>query len=316
MRSDAIHTANKGPFVGTPMSLVDLQRAMAAAVMMPLTADEEMRATAPDGREMTEVAASFIAPNSRLTAFERLELYNRQYWLRILGSIAEDFPALRAVVGAKRFEELSVAYFTVHPSRSFTLRNLGSKMVEWLIDNPKWTGRRQALAVDLARIEWAFVEAFDNAERTPLTLDQIATLDGGSRLSLQPHVRLLALNYPADDIALALHGKEKRQTSEAGVRHENEEDVPVRLPKLRRRATWVAAHRVDFNVYYRRIECEEYQTLTALRNGHPLGEALEGGFSESRIPESRRPQRVRGWFETWAELGWICAPNIEELVKA
>ena len=50
---------------------------------------------------------------------------------------------------------------------------------------------------------------------------------------------LLALNYPADDIALALHGKEKRQTSEAGVTHDGETDVPVRLPRLRRRPTWV-----------------------------------------------------------------------------
>ena len=71
-----------------PMSLADLQRAMAAAVMMPLTPDEEMQRAAPDGRAMSEVAASFIAPNSRLTAFERLELYNRQYWLRVLGSLA------------------------------------------------------------------------------------------------------------------------------------------------------------------------------------------------------------------------------------
>ena len=83
----------------TSMGLAELQRAMAAAVMMPLTADEEMRPVAPDGRAMAEIAASFIAPNSRLTAFERLELYNRQYWLRVLGSLAEDFPAVRAVVG-------------------------------------------------------------------------------------------------------------------------------------------------------------------------------------------------------------------------
>ena len=83
----------------TSMNLAELQRAMAAAVMTPLTPDEEMRAVAPDGRAMTEVAGSFIAPNSRLTAFERLELYNRQYWLRVLGSLAEDFPAVRAVVG-------------------------------------------------------------------------------------------------------------------------------------------------------------------------------------------------------------------------
>ena len=79
--------------------------------MQPLTADEEMRATAADGRAMTAVAESFIAPNSRLTAFERLEIYNRQYWFRVLGALAEDFPALRAVVGGRRirsaFDRLS-----------------------------------------------------------------------------------------------------------------------------------------------------------------------------------------------------------------
>jgi hypothetical protein len=223
---------------------------------------------------------------------------------------------VRAVVGEKRFAELSVAYLSAHPSRSFTLRNLGSKLVEWLIANPQWTGRRHALAVDLGRIEWAFVEAFDNPERTPLTLEEIATLEGGSRLALQPHVQLLALNYPADDIALALHGKEKRQTSEAGVTHEGESDVPVRLPRLRRRATWVAAHRVDLNVYYRRMEREEYQTLAAIRDGRNLADALDAGFTGSRVPDTHRPGRVRTWFGTWAELGWICAPDLEELIKS
>lgn len=297
------------------MSLVDVQRQMAAAVMMPLTPDEEMRATAPDGRAMADVAASFIAPNSRLNAFERLEIYNRQYWFRVLGALAEDFPALRAVVGGKRFEALSVAYLTAHPSRSFTLRNLGSKLVEWLAAHPEWTARRHALAVDLAKVEWAFVEAFDNAERTPLTVDQIATLDGGSRLALQPHVQLLELSYPADDIALALHNKDKRQTSEAGVQHQEDAEGPARLPRLRRRPTWVAAHRVDFNVYYRRMEREEFLTLAVIRDGKTLAEALEAGFAASRTPENRRPQRVRAWFETWAGLGWICAPDLEQLIQ-
>src|SRR5206468_12490016 len=102
-----------------------IHRSMAAAVMMPLTQDEDMRSHAPDGRSMDAVAASFIAPNSRLTSFERLEIYNRQYWYRVLGALREDFPGLRAVFGSRRFEALSVAYLAQHPSRSFTLRNLG-----------------------------------------------------------------------------------------------------------------------------------------------------------------------------------------------
>ena len=295
------------------MGLEEIQRAMAAAVMTPLTADEQMRANAPNGRAMTDVAREFIAPNSRLSPFERLEIYNRQYWFRVLSALAEDFPAVQAVVGARKFEELSVAYLAEHPSRSFTLRNLGSRLVDWLEAHPQYAGRRHALAVDVAKIEWAFVESFDNPEFEPLTLEQIATLDADSRLALQPHVRPMALNYAADEVTLALHNREKRQTSEAGVKHEDGADAPVELPSLRRRAVWVAAHRVDFCVYYRRLDREEYRTLVAVRAGLSLGAALEAGFRESRILEGRRAGRVRSWFTTWAELGWICAPDLESL---
>jgi hypothetical protein len=296
------------------MSLAELQRQMAAAIMMPLTADEDMRANAPDGRPMTAVAASFIAPNSQLSPFERLEIYNRQYWYRVLDALAEDFPVLRAVVGSRAFEQLSIEYLTAHPSRSFSLRNLGSSLSEWLADHPKFAGRRQRLALDVVRIEWAFIEAFDNAERTPLTLDQIATLDGGSALGLQPHLRLLALDYAADDLVLALHQQQKRGTTEAGVKHEEGPAPPVRLPRLRRRPTWLAAHRFDNAVYYRRLEREEFLTLGAIRAGLPLGDALEAGFRESAKPQERRPALVRAWFAHWAELGWICAPELDSLL--
>jgi len=296
------------------MNLAQLQREMAAAVMQPLTPGEAMRAEAADGRPMTSVAESFIAPNSRLTAFERLEIYNRQYWFRVLGALAEDFRALRAVVGGRAFEALSIAYLTAHPSRSFTLRNLGSKLPAWLAANPRFAGRRSRLALDVARIEWAFVEAFDYADRTPLTLDQIATLDAGSRLGLQPHLQLIALDYEADDLVLALHDQQKRETSEAGLKHDDGPSAPAKLPRLRRKPTWVAAHRVDLSVYYRRLKREEFLTLAAIRQGLPLAEALEAGFRDSRLPEMRRPQQVREWFANWAELGWICAPDLDSLL--
>jgi hypothetical protein len=297
------------------MSLAELQRQMAAAIMMPLTAGEDMRTRTSDGRPMTAVAASFIAPNSQLTPFERLEIYNRQYWYRVLDALAEDFPVLRAVVGGRAFEQLSIAYLTAHPSRSFSLRNLGSKLTEWLADHPNYAGRRQRLALDVVRIEWAFVEAFDNAERTPLTLDQIATLDAGSTLGLQPHLRLLALDYAADDLVLALHKQQKRGATEAGVRHDDGQEPPVRLPRFRRRPTWLAAHRFDNAVYYRRLEREEFLTLEAIRAGQPLGEALETGFRDSAKPDARRPALVRAWFTHWAELGWICAQELDTLFE-
>jgi hypothetical protein len=290
--------------VAGTMSLAELQREMAAAIMMPLTPDEEMQPNAPDGRPMSEVAERFIAPNSRLAAFERLEIYNRQYWFRLLTALAEDFPALRAVVGASAFERLAIDYLSAHPSRSFSLRNLGSKLPEWLATHPQHTGRRQRLALDVVNIEWAFIETFDN-----------------SRLGLQPHLQLLALEYAADELVLALHQKQRRGTSEAGVKHEDESetdhdpDKPAPLPRLRRKLTWVAAHRLDDAVYFARLEREEFLTLKALGAGRPLGEALEAGFRESARPDARRPKLVQSWFSRWGLLGWICAPELESLLQ-
>jgi hypothetical protein len=159
-------------------------------------------------------------------------------------------------------------------------------------------------------------------------LDGIAALDGGSRLALQPHLLLIRLSYPADDLVLELHRREKRQTSEAGVpadgsssvgweagvRNEEESEAPAKLPWPRRRPTWIAAHRLDHVVYYRRLEREEFETLEAIRRGQPLSEAIQAGFAHSRVAVSRRSERVREWFTNWAALGWICAQEPEALL--
>jgi hypothetical protein len=187
--------------------------------------------------------------------------------------------------------------------------------VEWLAIHRHMTGRRHRLALDVARIEWAFIESFDSAEHTPLTLEQISTLDAGSRLALQPHLQLIALEYPADDLVLGLHKREKRQASEAGVDHDEANDPPAKLTRLGRRATWVAAHRVENSVYYLRLKHEEYLTLLAIRRGLALAEALEVGFEASGIRPARRAGLVQKWFAAWAELGWVCAPDLESLIR-
>ena len=125
------------------MKLLNLQRRMARAVMTPLTSSERMRAVAPDGRSMRAVASQIIKPNDRLTSFERLEIYNRQYWFRVLSAFAEDFPGVRAVLGGRRFDAMAKAYLIDCPSQSFTLRNLGSRLVNWLAKTSE-LGRRAA----------------------------------------------------------------------------------------------------------------------------------------------------------------------------
>jgi hypothetical protein len=86
---------------------LELQRLMAGTVMLALAPHGGMRATSPTGRPMKAVAADFIKPNDRLTSFERLEIYNRQYWFRLKDCFYDDYPGLRAVLGDRRFERMA-----------------------------------------------------------------------------------------------------------------------------------------------------------------------------------------------------------------
>ena len=97
--------------------LLRLQERMAAAVMRPLTRSEQMRKRDKSCSSVAEEASAFIRPNDRLTSFERLEIYNRQYWFRLFSSFEEDFPGLKSVVGSRKFQALMRAYLEARPSR-------------------------------------------------------------------------------------------------------------------------------------------------------------------------------------------------------
>jgi hypothetical protein len=219
---------------------------------------------------------------------------------------------LQAVVGPKKFEALTVAYLEAHPSRSFTLRNLGSKLVEWLRAHPEMAGRKPALAADTARVEWAYIEAFDGEERPVLTAQQIAGLSGESRLALQPHLQLLELAYPVDDLVLAVHtGRvhgEAASQAVQGVTRERRKAVPT----VQKHVTYLAVYRLEMSVYYKRLSGPEYKVLSALRSGKALGAALEAGFAGGALDETKQAAQVAEWFHNWAELGLLSAGDAEE----
>src|SRR5882724_3973801 len=147
---------------------------MARAVMRPLGRNDAMQSKWTDGRLTKKIAESFIKPNDRLTSFERLEIYNRQYWFRLRDCFYKDYSGLRAILGDKKFGRLAGAYLAKFPSRSFTLRNLGSRLAKFLEAEPRWTAPNQKLALDMARLEWAHIEAFDSEAMPLLKLEDLA----------------------------------------------------------------------------------------------------------------------------------------------
>ena len=299
------------------MKLQTIQRRMWEAVRQPLTADERTRPRLASGRSTRKLAEAIIKPNDRLSSLERLEIYNRSYWFRLLDSFGEDFPGLRAVVGDHRFDALAQAYLAANPSRSFTLRNLGRDLEAWLRKNPKWIRPDERLALDMVRLEWAEIEAFDGAEEAPMTLDDIRRLDSDTTFRLQPYIRILTLRYPVDDLLIAI--RKSNDLDEAGA--SNAFTARKKRGRLRHfrnvneEKVFLVVHRVDYSVYFKRIDQASYLALHALDRGLPLADAVYAAFADSTIAEKDQAPLTRSWFQDWARWGWFCRPGAPSSVR-
>ena len=299
------------------MKLLALQRTMARSVMQPLSRSEHMQEKAPGGGKMRAYASRFIKPNDRLTSFERLEIYNRQYWFRLLSALGEDFPGLRSVLGEKQFDAMCKAYIVDCPSTSFTLRNLGSKMESWLRAHPKWAGKKLALALDIARLEWADIEAFDNESKPALRTEDLAAADAETlKLELQCYVRLLDLAYPVDDLLLAVRKEDDTDFASNAFSEKRKKKHVRAVAKLDPQAIYLVVHRIDNSVYFRRITPEEFAVLAALSKGKPLAKALDAAFRKSKMPLEEHAAAVQKYFQTWATLGWFCRPQQKKAASA
>ena len=295
------------------MNLLELQRRMSQDVMRPLTPDFAMQALAEQGSPMDEIAAGYIKPNSLLTSFERLEIYNRQYWFRVIAAVSEDFPALEVVLGQEKFDSLVLAYLRENPSTSFSLRNLGARLPAWLASYPELGGDQHALAVDVARLEWAYIEAFDGAGLAPLGLEDFEGLERDSILRLQPHLQLLDLQYPVDEVVLAVRKLTPEIDIVSNAVSARRQASSIALPEVSRSSVYLAVHRFEGSVYYRRIDREEFLLLADLRDGDSIAIAIQRAFEGSKLALDLQAARVQDYFAHAAELGWFCTPKADQV---
>lgn len=266
--------------------LEETQRGFFSALMMPLRgrsrASTEL-ASVDEGHspEFLAKAEELMKHGANLTPAESLELYHRQYWFRVLDSIAEDFPVLRKMAGDEDFWKLMEAYLLDRPSSSFTLRHLGSGMGDFI---EGWEGigaQRRRWFSALARIEYGYMEIYEAAEWEPVTPERFMDAE----LTLQPHVKLLHLAVPAD-LCAEWDG------------FTPDDESPVFLAVWRGEAGGAAQCRLD---------ATEFELLMRLRKGGRLAEL----FAEPTDREPT-PEEVSAWFTTWQGRRWIAlAPEAE-----
>ncbi len=276
--------------------LIDFQRTIASALMRPLTRQDNLRRGA-------DAAIALVKPNAQLSSAERLEIYARSYWSRLLDAFGEDFPGLRAVLGREMFERLRRQYLGECPSVSFTLRDLGRRLPKWLAAHPEFGG---ALAEEMARLEWAEIESFDAADLTPLTVQQVTSLVPESTLWLQPHLQLVQAGSEVDRLLLQVRTQIKAGRRPRCFRRQRLAAAQSAQP------IYLAVHRPELMVHYKRLDREMFELLAALSAGMNLGDAIEAAYAGSALDSTQASQHIQQSFALFAALGWLAHPVPKE----
>lgn len=280
---------------------------MAQAIMRPLTSGENTQRTWTDGTPTSQVAATFIKPNDRLSSLERLQIYNQQYWWRLLGCFNDDFRGVRAVIGERKFDLLAVAYLKECGSKSWSLRNLGQFMPSFLETHPELTAPSSALALDMARVEWARIIAFDGPSEPEIDPQRLGKVGPEKlRLGLQSYVTLLELRHPIDSLIKKLRESQVETGSASNaVGETHHRKARLIRSKPSPEPIHLAVHRVDCSVYYKRLAPEAFLLLNALRDGMTLADACEHAFANASTPPEENAENLREWFANWTRLGWL-----------
>jgi hypothetical protein len=243
--------------------------------------------------ESASLAEQLASGNDRLSAAEQVEVYRQQYLLRHLDALREDFLTLEHALGDEAFETLAGAYFQAFPPRSFSLRDLGVDLPRFVAERAPWS--EDPLLADLARVEWAFVEAFDAPDAPPLDLAAVAAVPEdawpSARLVLQPSVQRLALAHPAHEARIAVRSGEASAASG--------KTRPSPSP------TFVVVFRGPARLQCVAVEADAYALLDELARGTALGDACERVATASGASTASFEEKVGAWFQEWTALGWL-----------
>jgi hypothetical protein len=268
-------------------SLISLQRALSNAI--------RSASTSPPS-EVDSCVGDEVAPSARgMQPLERVEIYREQFWLRHLSNLQEDYPTFSWVVGDATFRATVAEYLRAFPPRTWNLERLGEDLPSFV----EGTADLPPLAVDAARLDWAFMEAFAAPDVAPFDDRVLASAPEdawpGARIDFHPSLRPLALSHPVHRL---------RQTIQRG-------ETPER-PALEASHVVVWRDR-DLHLKAVAIEAPAFELLSNLRAGIPLGLACERVANAGGEPSdvTSLGQSISRWFQQWTASAWVSSVRFE-----
>jgi hypothetical protein len=235
-------------------------------------------------------AKQWILPSRHLRPKERVEIYTRMYFSRLLECMEVDYPAVAHIAGEHAFEKLVRTYLLRHPSKHYSLNALGARLPEFLSGSVRVA--RRPLLRDVAHLEQLMTVVFDAPQSNVLKSSDLAAIAPEAWENARPRLiealRLAAFDHRANAIVTSAR---QSQT----------------LPELTRKKTWVVVYRKEYVGWRMELTQPMHAVLTAMAERKTLREAIEAGAGVFRGSPEELQAQIFQWFAEWVGEGFFTA---------
>jgi len=126
-------------------------------------------------------------------------VYRGTYRAQLMACLTDTFPAVVAWLGDNAFHTEAARFIDAHPPSSWSLDHYPAGFADWLV------GQNEAVAAELAAIEWALATSFVGPDEAVLTVADLAGVDwDNAQLAPSAACRILALSGNAAGIWAAI----------------------------------------------------------------------------------------------------------------
>lgn len=285
-----------------PDQLKELQTWFAGVITQPVDNKNRISPVAPNGRSIEEEAARFIKPSAALKPEQRIQIYNQQYWWRLLNVMHSTYTMATRMLGRKKFnEKIAVPYIEAYPSEHYSVSHIGDRLLQWM--EKQYNGPDKQILRDSIAIDDAMHNAFFKPAYPSLTEGNSPEEAIRIPAILQPYVTLFKMDYDLFNFRSEIHAKDPDYWSthhfpnlEHAISEEN-----GHFPKLKKGETYcfIVYRSRQNHVKWEKIELGQHALLSLFKKPTSIEQACEwlSGEGKDFLPEAAL--NLQNWIQGW-----------------
>lgn len=281
-----------------PSELKKTQKWFGSIITSPIDDESRINPITPTGKPIEKEASKYISPSPTLQPAQRIELYNQQYWWRLLNNIQEIYQLLSRTFGQYDFtKSIAKPYLIKYPPNHWSLSLLGDRLVQWVEE--EYHADDKPLVLNSAKLDWAFNYSFIAPQLPPITSEQL-TLDNPTsilrkKIYLQPHVHLF--EFDCDMFSF------RREF----LQHPHEYWIEHDFPKLTHGVPrfYYLSRSHDNNITWNEISPGEYYLLSLFKNGTSIEKACSLIEGQDAALSQSALSHLHLWFQEWTIRQWL-----------